>query len=46
MYNQHTEDGFATFETLFNPNTRTCPIFRTRTDAELTAPSTNACQCW
>jgi hypothetical protein len=27
-----TEDDFA----LFNPNTRTCPIFRTRTDVELT----------
>ena len=28
---------------LLNPNTRTCPIFRTRRDAELTKPSIAAC---
>ncbi|HMN95799.1 MAG TPA: N-6 DNA methylase [Phycisphaerales bacterium] len=32
---RHIELGEADFK-LFNPNTRTCPIFRTRRDAEIT----------
>ncbi len=30
---------------LLNPNTRTCPIFRSQRDAEITKRSTAACRC-